>query len=67
MVCRLVVAYLVPLFCFMFIQGEELIDASRNGNMATVERLLKDNPHLVNYKDSVRRSEYMQHRMTSSG
>ena len=41
----------------MFIQGEELIAAAGNGDTTTVEMLLKGNPHLVNYKGSVRRVE----------
>ena len=51
------VATLMPLFCFMFIQGEELLSASGCGDMDTVERLLEEDPNLVRYKDSVRRTE----------
>ena len=49
------VANLMPLFCFMFIQGDQLLDASIKGDMATVRRLLEEDPNLVRYKDSVRR------------
>ena len=48
---------LMPLFCFMFIQGEQLLSAAWRGDMATVRRLLEENPNLVRYKDSVRRAE----------
>jgi hypothetical protein len=42
----------------MFIQGQQLKSASRDGDMTTVERLLKEDPHLVNYKGGyVRRRE----------
>ena len=51
------VANLMPLFCFMFIQGKQLLSASRGGDMATVGRLLEENPNLVRYKDSVSRTE----------
>ena len=51
------VANLMPIFCFMFIQGEQLLSASRGGDMATVGRLLVEDPNLVRYKDSVRRIE----------
>ena len=52
------VANLMPLFCFMFIQGQQLLSASIGGDMDTVERLLEENPNLVRYKDGlVRRSE----------
>jgi hypothetical protein len=51
------VANLMPLFCFMFIQGEQLLSASVDGDMATVRRLLEEDPNLVRYKDSVRRRE----------
>ena len=51
------VGNLMPLFCFMFIQGEQLLSASINGDMATVRRLLEDDPNLVRYKDRVRRTE----------
>ena len=51
------VANLMPLFCFMFIQGYQLLDASKGGDMATVRLLLKEDPNLVRYKGSVRRTE----------
>ena len=53
------VANLMPLFCFMFIQGEQLLDASGyKGDMAEVKRLLEEDPNLVRYnKGSVRRTE----------
>ena len=51
------VAYLMSIFCFMFIQGEQLISAANNGDMATVRRLLEKNPNLVHYKNSVRKAE----------
>jgi hypothetical protein len=51
------VANLMPIFCFMFIQGEQLLSASLDGDMATVRRLLEENPNLVRYKDSVSRTE----------
>jgi hypothetical protein len=52
-----VVANLMPLFCFMFIQGEQLLSASGYGDMATVRLLLEGDPNLVRYKNSVRRTE----------
>ena len=56
--CTYDVADLMSLFCFMFIQGQQLKSASRDGDMTTVERLLKEDPHLVNYKGGyVRRRE----------
>ena len=51
------VGNLMPLLCFMFIQGDQLLYASRVGDMATVRRLLEENPNLVCYKDSVRKAE----------
>jgi hypothetical protein len=51
------VANLMPLFCFMFIQGYQLLSASGYGDMATVRLLLEGDPNLVRYKDSVRRTE----------
>ena len=50
---------IMPLFCFMFIQGDLLLDASGyKGDMATVRRLLEEDPNLVHYKDIyVRRTE----------
>ena len=51
------VGNLMPLFCFMFIQGDQLLDASWEGDMATVRRLLEENPNLVRYKDLVRKTE----------
>ena len=51
------VAYLMSIFCFMFIQGEQLLSASENGDMATVLRLLEEDPNLVRYKGSVSRTE----------
>ena len=52
------VANLMPLFCFMLIQGEQLRLASIKGDMAKVKRLLEEDPNLVRYKDSsVRRTE----------
>jgi hypothetical protein len=51
------VANLMPIFCFMSIQGEQLISASiYKGDMATVQRLLEENPNLVRYKNPVRSS-----------
>jgi hypothetical protein len=48
----------LSVFLFYFIlQGEELISAARSGNKAAVERLLKENPSLITYKDSVSREE----------
>ena len=49
-------ANLMPIFCFMFIQGKQLLSASCGGDMATVERLLEEDPNLVRYKNSVRRT-----------
>ena len=43
---------------FFDVQGEELISAASNGDQAAVKRLLKENPSLIRYKDSVRRIEY---------
>ena len=40
------VANRMRLFC-MFIQGDQLLDASINGDMATVRRLLEEDPNLV--------------------
>ena len=51
------VANLMPLFCFMFIQGQQLLDAARDGDMATVSRLLEEDPNLARYKNWVRRTE----------
>ena len=52
------VANLMPLFCFMFIQGDQLLDASGyKRDMVTVRRLLKEDPNLVRYKNSVSRTE----------
>ena len=52
------VANLMPLFCSMFIQGQQLLSASGyKGDMATVRLLLEGDPNLVRYKDSVRRIE----------
>ncbi len=51
------VANLMPIFCFMFIQGKQLQDASFHGDMATVGLLLEENPNLVRYKNSVSRTE----------
>ena len=51
------VANLMPLFCFVFIQGEQLISASIHGDMATVGLLLEENPNLVRYIGSVSRTE----------
>ena len=53
------VAHLMPLFSFMFIQGEQLLSALENGDMATVRRLLEEDPNLVHYKDCVRKTEYV--------
>ena len=47
------VANLMPLFCFMFIQGEQLLDASKGGDMASVRLLLEEDPNLVRYKGLV--------------
>ena len=53
------VANLMLLFCFMCMQGEQLLSASTMGDMATVRRLLEEGPNLVRYKDPwVRRIEY---------
>ena len=51
------VANLMPLFCFMFIQGDQFLDASWDGDMATVRRLLEDQPNLVHHKKWVRSTE----------
>ena len=51
------VANLMPLFCFMFIQGDQLLDASWDGDMATVRRLLEEDPNLICYMDRVKRTE----------
>jgi hypothetical protein len=51
------VANLMPIFCFMFIQGDQLLSASKGGDMATVRLLLEEDPNLVRYKNSVRRAE----------
>ena len=51
------VANLMPIFCFMFIQGEQLLDASSKGDMATVGHLLEEDPNLVRYIGSVSRTE----------
>jgi hypothetical protein len=51
------VANLMPLFYFVFIQGEQLLSASEGGDMATVRRLLEEDPNLVRYKGSVRGTE----------
>jgi hypothetical protein len=51
------VAHLMLLFCFMFIQGEQLLNAARGGDMASVRRLLEEDPNLVRYNNSVRRTE----------
>ncbi len=51
------VANLMPLFCFMFIQGDQLKSASIKGDMTTVGLLLEEDPNLVCYKDSVSRTE----------
>ena len=52
------VANLMPLFCFMFIQGQQLLSVARDGDMATVRRLLEEDPNLVRYKKRwVRRTE----------
>ena len=41
----------------MFIQGDQLLSAAIGGDMASVRRLLEENPNLVRYKDlSVRRA-----------
>ena len=50
------VANLMPLFCFMFIQGDQLLSASRDGDVATVRRLLDEDPDLVRYKGLVSRT-----------
>ena len=50
-------AKLMPLFCIMLIQGEQLLSASENGDMATVLRLLEEDPNLVRYKGSVSKTE----------
>ena len=51
------VANLMPLFCFMFIQGDQLLSASIKGDMASVRRLLEEDPNLVRYKGLVSRTE----------
>ena len=59
-VCRKVYGFWIRLSIFLFyfiIQGEELISAAENGDNAAVERLLKENPSLISYKNSVRREE----------
>ena len=51
-------ANLMPLFCFMLMQGDQLLSASIDGDMASVRRLLEEEPNnLVRYKDLVRRTE----------
>ena len=44
------VVNLMPLFCFMFIQGDQLLSAALDWDMATVRRLLEKDPNLVRYK-----------------
>ncbi len=52
------VANLMTLFCFMFIQADQLLSASGyKRDMATVRLLLEEDPNLVHYKDRVRRTE----------
>jgi hypothetical protein len=51
------VANLMPIFCFMFIQGEQLLSASFYEDMATVGLLLEEDPNLVRYIGSVSRTE----------
>ena len=49
----------MPLFCFMFIQGEQLLSASGyKRDIDTVERLLEKDRNLVHYKNSVSRTEW---------
>ena len=38
-------------------QGKQLLDAATKGDMASVRRLLEEEPNLVRYKNSVRRTE----------
>jgi hypothetical protein len=56
------VANLMPLFCFMFIKGEQLLSAAsvrlRYRDMASMRLLLEEDPNLVRYKGLVSRSEY---------
>ena len=51
------VANLMPQFCFMSIQGDQLLDASWEGDMASVRLLLEEDPNLVRYKGWVIRTE----------
>ena len=46
------VGNLMPLFCFMFIQGDQLLSAARSGDMVSVRRLLEEDPNLVRYKEN---------------
>ena len=41
----------------MFIQGEQLLSAAKDGDMASVRRLLEEDPNLVRYENLVRRTE----------
>ena len=59
-VYRTVYGFGIRLSVFLFyfiIQGGKLISAVKKGDQAAVERLLKENPSLISYKDSVRREE----------
>ena len=42
------------IFCFIFIQGQQLTSAAIGGDMAEVRRLLEEDPNLVRYKDRVK-------------
>ena len=49
---------LMPLLYFMAIQGDKLLAALRNRDMATVERLLIEDPNLIHFnKNAVRRTK----------
>ena len=43
----------------MFIQGEELKQAAKRGDVIFVERLVNEIPNLINYADSVRMMDAM--------
>ena len=51
---------LMAILHIMFIQGDngnKLLNAARDGDKDVVEQLLKEKPDLVNYKNSVKRTE----------
>ena len=57
MVCWWDFANRTPLFCFMFIQEQQLLSAASRRDMATVRRLLEEDHNLVRFKDQVRKTE----------